>query len=292
MTNSDPNNNFSHTLSVTDDGTIQITFSFPFLVITEAQDKVLLEEAKNVEVAGFRKGTAPIDKVKEKIPAENLIQHTLSHLLPNALTHVLTQEKLEIAIYPKFELISANPNEDWQIRAVTCKLPVVEVGDYKKAIELSVKESKSKKSEKDVKELSVDEKQNIVLDTLIKTATLSIPKLIVEDDVNARLSNLLERVERLGLNLENYLSSIGKTPQGLREEYEKQSQDSIAIELILNKIADNEKVEITDKMLTDAISASKSDPILSKELEKPEKQKVLSSILRRQETLKKLIASV
>jgi hypothetical protein len=36
---------------------------------------------------------------------------------------------------------------------------------------------------------------------------------LIDEEVNSRLSKLLERIEKLGLTLESYLSSIGKTAQ-------------------------------------------------------------------------------
>src|SRR5258706_424878 len=82
------------------------------------------------------------------------------------------------------------------------------------------------------------EKEQIVLKTLIDNIKVSIPKLLIDDEVNHRLSDLLARIEKLGLNLDSYLASVGKTPQSLREEYERQVKDGVSLELILNKIAD------------------------------------------------------
>ena len=105
------------------DGNIQITFTIPFDIIKKSQDETVEELAKDIEIPGFRKGTAPLSKVREKISQSELIEHSLSHILPHALADAIDENKLKLAIYPKFELISAKDNEPWQIRGVTCELP-------------------------------------------------------------------------------------------------------------------------------------------------------------------------
>jgi FKBP-type peptidyl-prolyl cis-trans isomerase (trigger factor) len=279
--------NFTHTTAKTDDGTININFSFPYEVIKLKREHVIAEEAKELTLPGFRKGMAPPEKVANSIDKETLIQKTLSHLLPDALSEVIKTENLVLALYPKFELISANENEIWQVRAISCELPSLDLGEYKKAIEEEVKNIKSENG-KD----NNDQKETVVLQQIIKTSTYKIPKLLIEEDVNQRLANLLDRVERLGLNLEGYLASVGKTPEVLRKEYEIQSEESLVLEIALNKIADQDKIEVTEAQVEEAIKVSSTDPKLAEELKKPEKRKLLASILRRQETLKKLVSSI
>jgi trigger factor len=116
------------------DGNIQITFTIPFSVVKLAQEETIKEFAKDTEIPGFRKGMAPVDKVAAKIPQNKLIEHSLAHILPKALSEVITENKLKIAVYPKYELISAETGKDWQIRGITCELPEVILGDYKKAV--------------------------------------------------------------------------------------------------------------------------------------------------------------
>jgi len=99
-----------------ENGNIQITFTIPETIINAAKDETIKEFAKDIEVPGFRRGMAPIAKAAEKISQAQLIEHSLSHLLPGALADAVTENKLKIAIYPKFELISAKEGEAWQIR--------------------------------------------------------------------------------------------------------------------------------------------------------------------------------
>lgn len=290
------NGKITHTIAKEADGTIQVTFSIPYDIIKKEKDNVVESEIKNVNVPGFRKGMAPKEVAEKNLPSETVIQKTLSKILPDEFAKVVQVEKLSIAMYPKYELLSANENEPWQVRAMTCKLPEAKLGNYEDAITSEAKSSAiwtpgkegDKKVDTQKKELSQNEKESLVLKQILKTSEINIPNLLIEEDVNDRLANLLDRIEKLGLNLDSYLASVGKTPEGLREEYKKQSQESISLEIALNMIADKEKIEISESELEDAIKASSADPAMAEALKDPQKKQVLSAVLRRQKVVQKL----
>ncbi|MFH1451454.1 MAG: trigger factor [bacterium] len=273
----------THAIARSDDKTVQITFTIPYPIIKESQTKVVEDYAKTTEIAGFRKGKAPIEKVKEKIEPNTLIEKSLGLILPKALGEAITQDKLKPAIYPKFEVIKANTDEDWQVRATTCELPEVNLGDYKKIIK---EESHSSRSNRD----SRDKKEQEVIKTLLSTVKINIPAILVEEEVNSRLASLLERIEKLGLTLEGYLSSLKKKPEELRNEYETQAKNTISLDLILNKISTEEKIQISEEQINDALKAVSADPKLFEKLNTPEQRLLIKGVLMRRGALDYLVA--
>ncbi len=279
------------------DGNIQITFTIPFSIISAAQEETIKEFAKGIEIPGFRKGMAPVEKAAEKIPQNKLIEHSLSHILPKALSEVITEHKLKIAIYPKFELISAEPGKDWQIRGVTCDLPEVILGDYKKAVEGELRSDaiivpgKTKDSSSENPESLRDKKEQIVIKALLNTVKVTIPKILIEEEADSRLSNLLARLEKLGLALENYLSSIDKKAEDLRAEYANQAKDAISLDLILSKIAETEGIKIEQKEVEAALAMSQAGKTGKDEHEEDieSRKRLLESILKRRAALDFLI---
>lgn len=277
------------------DGDIQITFTIPSSMVKSAQEETIKEFAKDAEIPGFRKGMAPIAKVAEKIPQGKLIEHSLSHIIPKALSEAITENKLKIAVYPKFELISAEEGKDWQIRGVTCELPEVTLGEYKKAIQGASRAStlwtpgKGKPDEK--KEITREEKEQMVVKTLLENVKITIPKILIEEEADSRLSNLLARLEKLGLALESYLASIGKKPEDLRADYAKQAKDAITLDLILTKIAETEWIKIDPKEVDAALGMSQAAK--GDKSEAPEdlesRKRLLESILKRRGALDFLI---
>jgi FKBP-type peptidyl-prolyl cis-trans isomerase (trigger factor) len=278
------------------DGNIQITFTIPFSVVKTAKEETIKEFAKDAEIPGFRKGMAPPEKVAEKVSQSKLIEHSLSHILPKALAEAVTENKLKIAVYPKFELISADEGKDWQIKGTTCELPEVDLGDYKKAITgASRAESlwtpdKGKPEEK--KEPTKEEKEQIVIKALLENVKVTIPKILIEEEADSRLSNLLARLEKLGLALESYLASMGKKAEDLRAEYANQARQAIALDLSLSKIAEAEAIKIDQKEIDAALNMSQA----AKEGkdENPEdlesRKRYIESILKRRAALDLLIS--
>lgn len=271
------------------DGTIQITLTVPWEEIKEKRLKALEELSKDVEVPGFRKGKAPLAKIAEKLPQDKVIEKTLSVILPKLMGEVISQNKLRIAIYPRFELITAREGENWQIRAITCEIPEFDLGDYKSEIKgvLSTGSiwTPDKGEKPDKEEVTPVEKEQKVIEVLLNKIKVTIPKVLIDEEVNIRLSKLLERLEKLGLTLEGYLGSIGKTTQSLRQEYEKQARDAISLELELSKIADKETLKVDEKDIDAAIQAGSTDPNLKEKLNTPEQRSLIESILKRRKAL-------
>lgn len=277
-----------------DNGNIQITFTIPFSEIETKKEDIVKELAKSVEVPGFRKGLAPLEKVRAKIPQDIIIERTLSLILPEALAEVIKKEKLQIAIYPKFELISAKEGSPWQIRGVTCELPQVELGDYKKTVSGALRAGKlwtpGKNKGEEVKETSKEQKEQLVIKTLLDSVKANIPQILIDEEVSSRLSNLLSRLEKLGLALESYLTSIGKKPEDIRTEYAKQAKDAILVDLILNKVVEEENIKIDSEEVEKALRISGTD---GKKDDAPEevenKKRFLESVLKRRLALDLLI---
>jgi len=269
------------------DGNIQITFTVPFVLIQNEEEETVAEMAKDIEIPGFRKGTAPLSKVREKIPQETLIEHSLGHILPKALSEAVSENKLKIAVYPRFELVSAKQGEAWQIRGVTCELPEFELGDYKKEVQGILRADSIIVPGKEKREKTREEKEGEVLNTLIKSVKINIPRILIEEEADSRLSSLLARLEKLGLALESYLASINKKAEDLRAEYTLQARDAISVDLILNKIAETENLKVDEKEVNSALQVSQA----SQPKENIEsRRRLIESILRRRKALDFLIS--
>jgi FKBP-type peptidyl-prolyl cis-trans isomerase (trigger factor) len=262
----------------TDDGTIQLNFGVPQTDIDKAQVTALTDLAKDVTVAGFRKGKAPIDKVKDKVDAGKLLEKTLGMILPDAYMKAIKDNNIKPITYPKFEIMKQG--DVWEIQAKTAELPIVDLPDYKDLVAGAIRAASLKK------DLTKQDKEEVVITTLIGSIKVKVPRLIIDEEVNARLSELLARTERLGLKLEQYLASIGKNEKIIREEYEKQVTDGISLELILNKIADAEKTEVPEKEVEEAIKTTGVTETHEGHIE--EQKQLIRSVLKRRIVLDQL----
>lgn len=270
-----------------DDGTIQITLTIPQAEVKKNEQDVLVELAKSVEIPGFRRGHAPLEQVKSSVSAQTILEKILSKVLPQAFQEAVKEHGIHPILTPRFELINTGA-DDWQVRAITCEAPKVELGDYKKEIEGARRASTlwtpDKGDPKKGMEPTQADKENLVIETLLNSSKVIIPKPLIEEEVNHRLSELVEQTQKLGLTVEQYLSSSGKTAEGIRGEYRKLAQNQITLMLILSRIAEAEGIEIPDSEIERAAGQQKEKAMSASQKE------VIRAILRRRNALDKLVS--
>lgn len=275
-----------------ENGNIQITFTIPYTLIEASKEETVKEMAQDVQVPGFRRGAAPLSKVREKIPETKLVEHALGHLLPKALGEAVEVNKLTIAIYPKFELLKADTNEDWQVRGITCELPNIDLGNYKSEVAGALRsDSIVVPGQDNPKEKTREQKESIALKALLDQVKVKIPQILIEEESTSRLSNLLARLEKLGLALESYLASINKKVEDLRAEYAIQSKEAITIDLALNKVAEEESIKVDPDELEQAFKIAEASNPQKTTLQEDtlSRKRLLESILKRRKALDFLI---
>jgi len=83
------------------------------------------------------------------------------------------------------------------------------------------------------------------------------------------------------------LSSVGKTPEILRKEYQKQAEKTLKLEFILAEVAERESISIEPQEIDDFIKKA-PDEKTKKALEG--RRYYLASALRKQKTLDHLLS--
>lgn len=281
------------TLQQLADGTIELTITVAWADVEKQYETTINEMVQNAEVSGFRKGKAPRSVVEPKLDKTNVYEEVLKNLIPDVYGKAVEEHKLRPIVSPKIELKEATEKKDWIIRALTCEKPDVKLGDYKKAI-ADLKASKAKKiwvPGKEPKEEEKDKPQKPTLDELLKAlydnVSINVPALLLEHEVNRLLSDLIDQTRKLGMSVEQYLSSTGRTSDSVRKEYEEQSRRTLSLEFALEAVADREGILVSDDDIDTVIKTAKTD----EEKKNLEAQRYyIASVLRRQKTLDFLAA--
>ncbi len=279
-------------LAKTATGEVQLTITIPASEVKSAYDKAFEEIAKELELPGFRKGKAPKKLVEEKIDKSKVYERVLQTLVPQAYIEAVKEHNLKPILSPKVELLKAKEGEDWEIRATTCEAPEVSLGNYKDEIRKSLAPTKiwtpaTQKSQKST-EITEDEKTQKAIQKLLEIVKVDLPEMLVEDEVSRTLANLINQTNTLGLTIDQYLSSIGKTAQSLRAEYKEKIVGQLKLQFALDEIAEKEKIEVSDKEADDLIKAT-GDEKLKQNLNEPFQKEYLKGILRRRKSLDFLV---
>jgi trigger factor len=278
------------TIDRASDGSVNLTITIPWADVAAIYEKVVTEKVQKAELPGFRIGHAPRDLVEKNLDKTNIYEDCLKTLIPTSYNAAITEQRVKPIVSPKIELKDATEHKDWVFIAHTCEKPAVTVGDYKKAI-TELKASKGKKIWKpgdpevnkddpsaDATKPTLDE----LLMALYNTITVTLPPLLIENEVNRLLSDLIDQTKKLGLTVEQYLASTQRTGETIKKEYEDQAKRTLTLEFALEDIADGEGILVSDDDIDTVIKTGKTD----EEKKTLETQRYyLASVLRRQKTL-------
>jgi len=171
--------------------------------------------------------------------------------------------------YFRKELAGADAN--FKVKIVEIKreiLPEV-TDDFAKQInaEYTTVDILRQKIREELKERMEHEAQHEFEDKVIQAATamstVEYPPIVLEAEVDQLLERNLRYIQQTGQNIENYLKTIGKTIDQMREELKPAAQTRVAESLVLGKIADAEKIEVTpaeiDAEIEEMVKSSQGD---------------------------------
>ncbi len=261
-----------------EDGTIELIVTIPWSKVLKEKDNVLEEHTKAAQLPGFRKGMAPKDIVEKSLDKEHVREDILRKLLPESYVEAVREHKLNPILNPKIHVDSLEEGKDWVFTALTCEAPTVTLGNYKEGIKKVTAKSKIAVPGKEAQTVSFDE----IARELMTTATVKIPKIIIDSEVERLLSQTLDEVKRLGLTLDQYLASTGRNIDGLRGEYRIKAENDVKLEFILQKIAQEEGIKAEEKEIDEAITQGKTD---AERQNLQNNRNLLMGIIRQQKTL-------
>ncbi len=271
--------------------TIELLVTVPWEDIQKEYDASFETIRKDLKVEGFRKGKAPKHIAETKIQKDIVYEHLLRAYIPRVYSEIVKKEDIKPIISPKVELVQAKENEEWQIKMTTALVPEIKLGNYKE----KVKKAKEQVKKSDIwvpgkdQEPTEEEKEKqqraefqAALDALLAEAKVEISDLVIEEEANQRLAKLVDDVQRVGLTMESYLKSKDLTKDQMLEQIKKEIEETYKMEFLLQKIADEEGINVEQAELEKVFSGIKDEK---------EKQAVAqnmyyyASLMRKQKTL-------
>lgn len=261
-----------------ENGTIVLTIQIPAEKVKKEWDEELKKLVGNTTIQGFRKGKAPADLVEKQVNTEKLKEEVLRKLLPDLYLEAVKEHNLKPVITPKIHVEKMDEGKDWEFTASVVEAPEVKLGNYKDAVKKITAKTKIIIPGKEPTPPSFEE----LMQPILETVNVTIPPLLIEGEVDRLLSQLLDEVKNLGMTLEQYLSSTGKTGEQLRNDYIQKAENDTKLEFILQKIAEEEKITVEQKEIDEALQKVKDE---SERKMMEQNMYMLASILRQQKTL-------
>jgi len=244
---------YSYNLSKKPKNTTEIIIDIPKEDVAVEYKKSFAALLSDLTVEGFRKGKVPAEIGEKYLKKESVFSHLIQSLVSKIYEEIVKKESLKPIIQPKLELIKAKENEDWQIKATVAEKPVIDLSSYKKIVEKAKGTAKTAEIWTPGKEPAQTEESkekqkhavlNAVLDGLLKELVIEIPDMILEVELENRLTQLIDDVRKVGLSTEAYLKSKNITLDDLKKRYLKEIEDTYKLEFLLGDISEKEGIKV------------------------------------------------
>lgn len=126
------------------------------------------------------------------------------------------------------------------------------VGDFKDLADL-----KSKMKEQmlvDKKNKEYDKRRLTIAEAVIAKSKVEVPAIFIEGELDQMVASFSDRVSRAGMELEAYLTQVGKSIEDLRKEWRVDAEKRAKLQLIFNDIAQKEKFVPDEKKIAREIA--------------------------------------
>ncbi|MCR4334425.1 MAG: hypothetical protein NUV47_01695 [Patescibacteria group bacterium] len=199
---------------------VEIKGDIPFEELIIHKKKVLKHLGEHVKIDGFREGYIP-EKVLEKHVSEITILGEMAELaIANAYPKIVYDNKIIPISRPNVSFTKLAPNNPLGFVINVAVMPEIKLPDYKA--------------------MTVD---SSLLETIVKETEMEIPKVLVENELSRMLELFKIEIIRNGGTLEKYLEHVKKSEEEIKNDWMVNAEKKVKTQLILNKIAVEEKIE-------------------------------------------------
>jgi len=104
-----------------------------------------------------------------------------------------------------------------------------------------------------------------VIEAVVDLSEVAFPPILVDNEIHSLIEDQSRRFQLQGGNMDEYLRTINKSEEELHEELHPVAEKRVAQSLVLGKITEEEKIEVTDSDIDDEIEAMIISTVENKE---------------------------
>ncbi len=117
--------------------------------------------------------------------------------------------------------------------------------EYKKDLRNKLEEAANHKAE--------HENEEKVIQKIAENATVEIPEVMIEKQIDAMAKDFDMRLRYQGLDLQKYLEIMGMDFQGFRGQFAQRAENEVRVQLVVEKICEVENTQVSDEEAEDEI---------------------------------------
>ncbi len=110
-----------------------------------------------------------------------------------------------------------------------------------------LKNSIKEKLEEENKQKAKYETEEATIKIVCDETPIDIPSGMIETEIDNMIKEVEQRLSYQGLGLDQYMQMMGKTMEDFRNEYKEQAEKSVKSKLVLEAIAKDAKIEVSDE---------------------------------------------
>jgi trigger factor len=159
----------------------------------------------------------------------------------------------------------------------------------------SLREETAKRLRQNAEEQSRMDFEEKLINAVVEQAQVEYPPVLVEMEINRILNEQNRRLQVSGRGMDDYLKSINKTEEQLREELRPVSTKNVNASLVLGKITEAEKIEVSEEDIDKSLdgmtgnTAEDKKEDLRKLLDNPQTRQSLKQSLLSRKTVDRLV---
>ena len=245
------------------------------------------EFSDNAEMDGFRKGKIPEDILIKNSGMQVVLEKMAVIALEKEYPKIISEHKIRAIGRPEITLTKLAENNPLGFKVTTSVLPEITLPDYK-GIAKKIMAKKEEVSE----ENKAQEKERRRMEILEKAAEeikQDMPKFLVEAEKDKMAEETKRNIAQTGLKWDDYLKHIKKTEEELKNDWEKDAIKRVKYGLILDQMAEQEKIEIpAEELEKEAAAMMEYHKNLGQDLDKERVKHYLSGIMRNEKLFQML----
>jgi len=133
-----------------------------------------------------------------------------------------------------------------------------------------------------------------VVEAVVDSSQVEFPPVLVEMEIARLLDQQARQLQTSNIGLEEYLERVGKTEEELREELRPLATKRVTGSLVLGRIAEEEKIEVSDAEINaelgnmvQSVTGNKDE--VKKRLDSPQVRDSIGQLLTTRKTIQRLV---
>jgi FKBP-type peptidyl-prolyl cis-trans isomerase (trigger factor) len=171
------------------------------------------------------------DAEKNIVASDEDVENTIMDIRKSRAPKKHIAEKIDEA---KLAKSAAEDLPEFNDAFVQALGPFENVEDFKKKLKDNIKLEK---------ENSQKEKTRLkIIESIIDDSKMDVPEILIQSELDKILYRMESDITQMGLKLEDYLKHLNKSKEDLRKEFRNDAEKKAKLALVLNKIAETEKI--------------------------------------------------